>query len=132
MSLPGGRSNARVMDACREAGYIDVWTSVPKAEALPLGVTVGRFNVHANVTDRFLRQLLDPASGTLLKVSRRHRFKTNLQRGLGDRVYARLWSLFNHEETAEPAHFSEVETDVPMAGPSAGKGTTDAKAGTPA
>ena len=35
MSLPGGRYNRRVLAACQEAGYTQIYTSVPRAETLP-------------------------------------------------------------------------------------------------
>ena len=42
MSLPGGRYNRRILAACQEAGYTQIYTSIPRAEPEPAGPTVGR------------------------------------------------------------------------------------------
>ena len=108
MSLPGGRANAKVMDACRRAGYTTVWTSSPRAEASPLGPVVGRLNILAGMSDAWLLKLLDPSSGVLESVQRKHRWKAAGQRVLGDRVYAGLWALLNRKEP-EALPVSKVE-----------------------
>ncbi len=108
MSLPGGRANDRVMAACGEAGYTSVWTSVPGAEALPLRGTIGRFNIHASASDNFLEHLLDPSTGLLQAIRRKHRWKQKLQRLLGDRMYGRLWAMLNRQEAGEPGADVEI------------------------
>jgi peptidoglycan/xylan/chitin deacetylase (PgdA/CDA1 family) len=46
LSLPGGRANGRVLRACRETGYTEVFTSEPRAEVMDLHPeTVGRLNL---------------------------------------------------------------------------------------
>jgi peptidoglycan/xylan/chitin deacetylase (PgdA/CDA1 family) len=98
LSLPGGRANAGVCQAVRAAGYTTVWTSVPGATALPLRDRVGRYNIRAGVTDETLRQLLDPSSGALARAGRVQGWKARAQALLGDRLYARLWSVVNRSE----------------------------------
>lgn len=103
MSLPGGRFNARVLDACRSAGYTQVFTSVPKAETLPIGPMIGRLNIRADITSAWISDLLDPKSKVLGKLERQYRFKEAAKALLGDKVYARLWARLNREEPeAEP------------------------------
>ena len=102
MSLPGGRSNPRVLRACQQAGYTTVWTSTPQpANTLTAG-QIGRFNILAAATDTFLLQLLNPQTGVLRRATRTSRLKAAAQRTLGDRLYARLWSAINRQETGTP------------------------------
>lgn len=98
MSLPGGRANSRVLAACREAGYSQIFTSEPKAEALPLGETVGRFNIRGDMQPEWLAELLRPESGVLRGIERQHRLKSMAKSLLGDKLYARLWALKNNKE----------------------------------
>lgn len=102
MSLPGGRANARVLRACAAAGYRQVYTSEPRAEAMDAApFTVGRFNLHSGTTLNWLEQVLRPETGALAKLQRADQLKTTAKRVLGDRLYARLWALANRQE-AQP------------------------------
>jgi hypothetical protein len=110
MSLPGGRANGRVLQACGEAGYRQIFTSAPKAEFMEEGPrTVGRLNLLAGVSVAWLEQVLRPETGALAKLQRSHQAKTAAKLVLGDRLYAKLWALANREET--PA--TEAEALVP-------------------
>ncbi len=102
MSLPGGRFDARVLRACSEAGYSTVWTSTPHTTHTISAAQVGRFNILAGVTDDFLEQLLNPASGVLQRATRTSRLKATAQQLLGDRLYARLWATINRHEPDTP------------------------------
>lgn len=100
MSLPGGRANAAVLRACWNAGYTEVFTSVPRAEPAmrPAHSTVGRLNVRSGMTSAWLEQLLQLESGILAKLERQDRIKSAAKSLLGDRLYARLWALVNRQE----------------------------------
>jgi hypothetical protein len=100
MSLPGGRANARVLEACRKAGYTTVFTSVPRAEGnTPTKpTTIGRLNMRSGVGSAWLERVLQPESGVLAKLERQDRIKTATKTVMGDRLYAKLWSLLNHQE----------------------------------
>jgi hypothetical protein len=124
LSLPGGRANRSVLAACEQAGYTTVWTSEPRAESLllgseslllgseslllgseslPQGSSIGRFNIRGDVRVEWLRSLLTPESGVLAGVHRMHTVKAVSKHVLGDRLYARLWSVLNRQETeSEP------------------------------
>ncbi len=102
MSLPGGRSNARLIKACHAAGYTEVYTSVPRAEPLPLGPVIGRLNIRQEVTASWISDLLDPRSKLLGSLERQYRLKEAAKAVLGDHIYARLWARLNREEP-EPA-----------------------------
>ncbi len=95
MSLPGGRYNRRVLAACREAGYTQIYTSVPRAEREPLGFTVGRLNVRGDTSLEWIRKVLQPGSGELAKMERQYRIKAVAKTVLGDRWYEKLWALLN-------------------------------------
>jgi peptidoglycan/xylan/chitin deacetylase (PgdA/CDA1 family) len=98
MSLPGGRCNRRVLAACAAAGYTQVYTSVPRAESLPLGATVGRVNIPGDMQPEWVAKLFDPESRALSKLERKYRMKEAAKKLLGDRLYARLWALVNRRE----------------------------------
>ena len=98
MSLPGGRFTQATLEACRQAGFLHVFTSAPKPETLPLAPTVGRLNLLGSTTVAWLRELLDPSTGLLLRLERADRLKSAAKRVLGDTLYRRLWSLRNREE----------------------------------
>lgn len=105
MSLPGGRANSRVLEACKEAGYTQVFTSEPKAEKMDAHpFLVGRLNLTSTVTLDWLERVLDPASGVLTKLHRSHQAKAAVKSLLGDTLYARLWALVNRQgDSVDPA-----------------------------
>lgn len=98
MSLPGGRCNRRVLAACREAGYTQIFTSEPKAEPTPSSLLVGRVNVRRNMTPEQIRALLQYGSGALRKLELQARIKLTAQRALGDGLYEKVWGLLNRKE----------------------------------
>ena len=104
MSLPGGRFNREILDACWTAGYTHVFTSVPRPESSPLAPSLGRLNIHSGATTTWLARLLDPSSGVLRRIERADRAKSAARRLLGDSVYRHLWSLVNREEPEADAN----------------------------
>ena len=97
MSLPGGRYNRRVLAACREAGYTQVYTSVPRTECEPLGFTVGRLNVRGDWSREWIRNVLQPGSRELSTLERQYRIKAIAKTVVGDRLYEKLWALLNRK-----------------------------------
>jgi peptidoglycan/xylan/chitin deacetylase (PgdA/CDA1 family) len=98
MSLPGGRYNHTVLEACRRAGYTQVFTSVPRAERVPPGFLVGRLNIRDDVTLVRLRKLLGPGNRTLARLERQYRIKAAAKTFMGDRLYEKFWALLNKKE----------------------------------
>ena len=98
MSLPGGRSDRRVLAACAAAGYVQVYTSLPRIELLPLGATVGRLNMLGSMQPEWIATLFEPGSRVLSSLERRYRMKEAAKKLLGDRLYARLWAMVNRRE----------------------------------
>jgi hypothetical protein len=100
LSLPGGRSNQRVLAACREAGYTQVFTSAPRPEPQPAGSIVGRLNIRRDMTLEWITKLFQPESGILSGLQRQHQLKATAKALLGDRLYEKLWALLNRQEPA--------------------------------
>jgi peptidoglycan/xylan/chitin deacetylase (PgdA/CDA1 family) len=98
MSLPGGRYNRRVLAACEEAGYLQVYTSVPRTETLQLGATVGRLNIRRDMQPEWIANLFQSDSRILSSLGRQYRMKAAAQTLLGDRLYEELWALLNRKE----------------------------------
>lgn len=100
MSLPGGRYNSRVLRACEEAGYTQVFTSTPRVEISSSAALLGRLNVRSGAAPDWLGSVLRPETGELPRLERQQRWKAAAQRVLGDRVYHRLWAYLNREPAA--------------------------------
>jgi peptidoglycan/xylan/chitin deacetylase (PgdA/CDA1 family) len=111
MSLPGGRGNPRILEACWKAGYTQVFTSVPRAAEMPAPPrsTVGRLNLRGGTNTAWLQQVLTPKSGLLARLERKDRLKSKAKTFLGDRLYARLWAVVNHEEPETDAAGMQVQ-----------------------
>ncbi len=98
MSLPGGRYDKRILTACREAGYNQIFTSVPKAESEPAGFTVGRLNIRGDMSLDWIERLFQPGSKVLTRLERQYRIKAAAKSLLGDRLYEKLWAILNRQE----------------------------------
>lgn len=98
MSLPGGRYNRRVLTACRGAGYQQIFTSVPKAEPEPAGLTIGRLNIRGDMSLEWLSKLFQPGCSVLSGLERQYQRKEVVKSLLGDRLYAKLWAVLNRQE----------------------------------
>ncbi|WP_263366337.1 polysaccharide deacetylase family protein [Edaphobacter bradus] len=98
VSLPGGRFNQRVLEACGDAGYTQIFTSIPRAEHPPLGI-VGRLNVRNEWTLDWISEIFQTNSSRLQSLEREYRRKELAKRVLGDNLYARLWALVNRQES---------------------------------
>ncbi len=99
MSLPGGRYNRRILTACQEAGYTQVFTSIPRAEPDPAGPTVGRLNIRGDMSLEWITKLLQPGSNLLSGLERQYQMKAAAKSLLGDRLYEKVWALLNRKET---------------------------------
>ena len=109
MSLPGGRANRRVLRACQHAGYRQVFTSAPRAEAMEHSPrSVGRVNLLSGTSLEWMDMVLRPETGALARLQRAHGLKTAAKLVLGDRLYAWMWALANRQETAA------VEAEAPV------------------
>ena len=99
MSLPGGRADHGVLRACEQAGFTQIFTSVPRAEVMDLAPkTVGRLNLLGGTTVPWLEAMLHPGSGALARLQRKDSIKSLAKRALGDRLYAKVWAMANRQE----------------------------------
>jgi hypothetical protein len=98
MSLPGGRYNRRVLSACEQAGYTEIYTSIPRAETLPLGATIGRLNIRGDMQPEWIAGLFAPDGKLLDSIGQQYRRKEAVKKLLGDKLYAKLWALVNRKE----------------------------------
>ena len=98
MSLPGGRYNRHVLAACQEASYHQIFTSIPKAEPEPAGLTVGRLNVRGDMSLEWIANLFQPESNVLANLERQYQRKQTAKSLLGDTLYEKLWAILNRKE----------------------------------
>jgi peptidoglycan/xylan/chitin deacetylase (PgdA/CDA1 family) len=99
MSLPGGRYNRRILTTCQEAGYTQIFTSIPRAEPDPSGPIVGRLNIRGDMSLEWITKLLQPASNLLDGLERQYQMKAAAKSLLGDRLYEKVWALLNRKES---------------------------------
>lgn len=107
MSLPGGRSNRRVMQACWNAGYAHVYTSEPRAEPIPAGAVIGRMNIRADMKLEWIASLFQQHSPARAAVIRRYKQKQMAKSILGDTLYEKLWNVLNRKDQ-EVSHSESI------------------------
>jgi peptidoglycan/xylan/chitin deacetylase (PgdA/CDA1 family) len=98
MSLPGGRYNRRVLAACAEAGYAQVYNSIPRSEPSSSEPFVGRLNIRGDMKPEWIAELLAPKSEALASLGRKYKVKEAVKTLLGDRLYEKTWALLNRKE----------------------------------
>lgn len=98
MSLPGGRYNRRVLAACEETGYKQIYTSIPRSEPERPGLTIGRLNIRKDMKLAWIEDLFNPSKSTLPRLERLYQVKAAAQALMGDRMYEKLWAILNREE----------------------------------
>jgi peptidoglycan/xylan/chitin deacetylase (PgdA/CDA1 family) len=100
ISIPFGRWDSRVLDACRSSGYSRVYTSDPTPYSVKGGVEViGRFMVRNSTSTERFRQLALAQGHDLLGMRAIHSVKAMLRRIMGDRNYHLLWCLMSRRES---------------------------------
>jgi peptidoglycan/xylan/chitin deacetylase (PgdA/CDA1 family) len=92
ISVPGGRWDQRVIEACAAVGYRRVYVSDPWVEAEIGGVEViGRFMVRRTTTIPELEKIVAKDRSVLRKLRLRSQLREGLVGVLGDSLYHRLW-----------------------------------------
>jgi len=99
MSLPGGRYNQRILTACREAGYKQIFTSIPRIAPEPTGLTVGRLNIRGDMSVEWISKLFQPGNKILFSLERQYQIKAAAKSLLGDMLYEKLWAILNRQES---------------------------------
>lgn len=99
MSLPGGRYNRRVLAACAEAGYTQIYTSIPRSEPVASESFMGRLNIRGDMELEWIANLFNPNSRILASLGRQYKVKEAAKALLGDRLYETTWALLNRRES---------------------------------
>lgn len=118
ISLPGGRWNMRVLEACRESGYEQVFTSDPwmVPEDVKGLQIAGRWMVTHNMSAQRIDFLLKGKGAALYLLHARHFAKETAKLMLGDGAYRSLWRMLaNKDKSLEDARI----TSDPAKGPQA-------------
>jgi len=104
ISIPFGRWDLRVIDACARAGYSQVFTSDPSAPRRVGGVAVlGRFMVRRTTTLDQLKKVLSADGHTLRWLRARHQCKLLLRASIGERAYDGLWGILRSRKSLSAA-----------------------------
>ncbi|MGB8129177.1 MAG: polysaccharide deacetylase family protein [Candidatus Angelobacter sp.] len=92
ISVPGGRWDRRVLDACVVAGYRRVYVSNPWVETEISGMKIiGRFMVRRTTTIPELEKIVAKDRTALRKLRLRSQLRGGLVGVLGDSLYHKLW-----------------------------------------
>jgi hypothetical protein len=92
ISIPGGRWDRRVIEACAAAGYRRVYVSEPWVETETSGVEViGRFMVQRNTTIAEVQKIVERDWLALWKLRMRSQLRHGIVGLVGDGLYHRLW-----------------------------------------
>lgn len=111
ISVPGGRWNRRVIEACALAGYRRVYVSDPWVLTSMSGVEViGRFMVRRTTTLAELRKMAERDQHTLWKLRMRSQLKQVIVGLMGDGLYHRLWCRLTGYNEFEAARQQDIHS----------------------
>jgi peptidoglycan/xylan/chitin deacetylase (PgdA/CDA1 family) len=109
ISVPGGRWDQRVLQACAAAGYRCVYVSDPWIETEIDGMKIiGRFMVRRTTTIAELEKIVIKDPGTLRKLRLRSQLREGLVGMLGDSLYHRLWCRLTGYNDFEAARQQDI------------------------
>ncbi|HZD96086.1 MAG TPA: polysaccharide deacetylase family protein [Candidatus Sulfotelmatobacter sp.] len=92
ISVPGGRWDRRVIEACARAGYKRIYVSEPWIATEMSGVKVlGRFMVRRTTTLAELKKIVQRDGRALWAMKIRSQLRHGVVRLVGDGLYHRLW-----------------------------------------
>ena len=110
ISVPGGRWDERVIEACARAGYKRVFVSEPWINTNIFGVEViGRFMVRRTTTLADLEKMARREPGALRRMKMRAALRRRVVGLVGDGLYHRLWCRltgYNDFEAARQGRYS--------------------------
>jgi peptidoglycan/xylan/chitin deacetylase (PgdA/CDA1 family) len=110
ISVPGGRWNKRVIEACARAGYKRVFVSEPWIDEEMFGVKViGRFMVRRTTTLAELEKMVRKDARALWRMKMRTALRRRVVGMMGDGLYHRLWCRltgYNEFEAARQGRYS--------------------------
>jgi peptidoglycan/xylan/chitin deacetylase (PgdA/CDA1 family) len=102
ISVPGGRWNSRVLRACFQSGYDEVYVSDPTLRSCTMdGVRVqGRLMVTRLMTADVIRPYLQGSSAMFFLLNGKNVCKSLSKRLLGDGIYGWLWRKMADKDKA--------------------------------
>jgi len=104
ISVPGGRWDERVIEACAHAGFSRVFVSEPWIDAEICGVNViGRFMVRRTTTLRELEKIARRDARVLWRMKMRAAMRRRVVGLVGDGMYHRLWCRLTGYDDFEAA-----------------------------
>jgi hypothetical protein len=110
ISMPGGRWDKRVIEACARAGYKRVFVSEPWIDAEIAGVhVIGRFMVRRTTTLAELGKIVCKDERALWQMKMRAMLRRRVVGIVGDGLYHRLWCRltgYNEFEAARQGRYS--------------------------
>jgi peptidoglycan/xylan/chitin deacetylase (PgdA/CDA1 family) len=110
ISMPGGRWDKRVIEACARAGYKRVFVSEPWIDAEVAGVhVIGRFMVRRTTTLAELEKMVRQDARALWRMKMRAAVRRRVVGIVGDGLYHRLWCRltgYNEFEAARQGRYS--------------------------
>ncbi|HEY3767150.1 MAG TPA: polysaccharide deacetylase family protein [Candidatus Angelobacter sp.] len=110
ISVPGGRWNQRVIEACAAAGYKRVYVSDPWIATVIAGIeVVGRFMVRRTTTNTELQKMVQRDRSALWKMKMRAQVKQGIVGMVGDDLYHRLWCRLTGYNEFEAARQQETQ-----------------------
>jgi peptidoglycan/xylan/chitin deacetylase (PgdA/CDA1 family) len=111
ISVPGGRWNQRVIQACAAAGYRRVYVSDPWEATEIDGVEViGRFMVRRTTTITELERIVSRDRSALRRLRMRSQLREGLVSMLGDSLYHRLWCRLTGYNDFEAARQQDMHS----------------------
>jgi peptidoglycan/xylan/chitin deacetylase (PgdA/CDA1 family) len=111
ISVPGGRWNQRVIEACALAGYRRVYVSDPWILTSMSGVEViGRFMVRRTTTMAELQKMVQRDRHALWKMRMRSQLKQGIVGVVGDGLYHRLWCRLTGYNEFEAARQQDIHS----------------------
>jgi len=100
ISIPFGRWDRRVIRACRDAGYANVYTSDPIFPGRMIDVNViGRFMITRKTKLSQLRRILTGHSVALARVATEHRCKSLIRSAVGETLYDEIWGVLRSRKS---------------------------------
>jgi hypothetical protein len=92
ISMPGGRWERRVIEACACAGYKRVFVSEPWVDTEIAGVhVIGRFMVRRTTTSAEFEKIVRKDARALWRMKMRAALRQSVVGVVGDGLYHRLW-----------------------------------------
>jgi len=104
ISIPNGRWNRRVIEACACAGYRRIYTSDPGSSSRVSGTQlIGRWMVTRVTTLEQVRQVLTGDRRALRMSMARYRCKLLIRQVVGEDLYDRVWGVLRSRKSLREA-----------------------------